>query len=929
MQEISFKKMLEYYKGTQKEELKACKTKDEIISLLQKYPLIPFRKTLDSYNLEYPNGAKDVMLPWVKENIEFNFDIATTAAVNGKPVEVNFNEEKIEKFLGHLFACGKGVPADDVCRDISKLVLTENLPIEYQDNFAIDADPIFAEEIVILKRKNSSKLMAYGEMKYDNEQKAYRIILPVENIKYNEFENNSGFDVLLFTSADIVTLLSKEYIDASDVIEYKAPIYIQECYVEYKSLTSTNNVLCIDFGTCNTAVGTYGLTSENSNEIQLVQFVDETSTNMEMKPLFPTVVYVEDCSDIDNIKYIFGYAAQKKVEGKLFETRASIFYEIKRWMETLDVSEKLTDENNNVVEVPRKEVVKAYIKHVITLSERFFKHRFNKLHFSAPVKFKELFNQNFNELLKDENDSERYLVLPPSSTIDEGIAIVYNSINRLIECGEIENDETRRIMILDCGGGTTDLASCSICPKQLDTGKLLRIDTQFVNGNANFGGNNITYRILQLLKIKYAAIFARKGLCKTSPDELGSSNILDLFNKDETSILNAIEEQQAHGYYQNTYDNGEGVSSLTEDVYKLFNESYMKAESVLPTRYARIQKIKERDRIKRNYHYLWQLAEDTKVKFYAEDLVQFEGKDKSLDIDASGYYVYVYGKGGQLEKMDLGIVEDELQITVSELHRLLCGDIFGLLNELILDESEDYANYDYYRLSGQSCKISLFMELLKEFIPGRKLRTNKTVAAARQENNGSLNLKLDCLRGSIAYTRDKEFGIVKPEFNTVAPKLIYDIFISKGGRDELLVLGRDNVEDIGMQIYSQKATKAEFVVRDSNGHIVNKFIFDFERQKESTIEAIRDHMLKNKSKSISDDAIGQLLNEIIAINPAESDESQSLTLVFAIPSEYGYGINIYQIMKSVENNEYSYYWNERVVYKNYESSVGTFFDGNK
>ncbi|MDE7138260.1 MAG: hypothetical protein K2O29_07380, partial [Ruminococcus sp.] len=73
---------------------------------------------------------------------------------------------------------------------------------------------------------------------------------------------------------------------------------------------SDDNVLCIDFGTSNTTVGSYRIRHIYSNEPELVEFTDVTNDN-KIVGCCHTMVYVEDCSDESNIIYQFGYNAKK------------------------------------------------------------------------------------------------------------------------------------------------------------------------------------------------------------------------------------------------------------------------------------------------------------------------------------------------------------------------------------------------------------------------------------------------------------------------------------------------------------------------------------------------------------------------------------------------------------------------------------------
>ncbi len=62
--------------------------------------------------------------------------------------------------------------------------------------------------------------------------------------------------------------------------------------------------------------------------------------------------------------------------------------------------------------------------------------------------------------------------------------------------------------------------------------------------------------------------------------------------------------------------------------------------------------------------------------------------------------------------------------------------------------------YAIMRLTGQSCKIGLFREALKEFIPGKVIESSKRSTFEEED----YSLKLMCLDGAIKYIRDKRFG---------------------------------------------------------------------------------------------------------------------------------------------------------------------------
>uniref|UniRef100_UPI0018E55D25 hypothetical protein n=1 Tax=Megasphaera stantonii TaxID=2144175 RepID=UPI0018E55D25 len=97
----------------------------------------------------------------------------------------------------------------------------------------------------------------------------------------------------------------------------------------------------------------------------------------------------------------------------------------------------------------------------------------------------------------------QYTVLREQSSLDECVSIIYNHIAKRLCENSISEDE-EKIMILDCGGGTTDFARCTYHYVRTASYKIINVVTSLENGESNFGGNNVSYRILQILKIKFA-----------------------------------------------------------------------------------------------------------------------------------------------------------------------------------------------------------------------------------------------------------------------------------------------------------------------------------------------------------------------------------------------------------------------------------------
>ena len=160
-------------------------------------------------------------------------------------------------------------------------------------------------------------------------------------------ENTSGKYWAIFDNSDWIRYSSFEGKQQIRLIVYTLDDNTPHSCVadmNYKKMrTEKEKPLCIDFGTSNTTVGSYDI--KTARDIETVKFVDVTQTpHITSARMIPTIVYVEDCSDENNIKYLFGYEALKRIEQeKYYEFKASAFFEVKRWMSSPDSREEIKD----------------------------------------------------------------------------------------------------------------------------------------------------------------------------------------------------------------------------------------------------------------------------------------------------------------------------------------------------------------------------------------------------------------------------------------------------------------------------------------------------------------------------------------------------------------------------------------------------------
>lgn len=175
---------------------------------------------------------------------------------------------------------------------------------------------------------------------------------------------------------------------------------------------------------------------------------------------------------------------------------------MKRWVNHYNKSEEIMDVNGNTAIVPRSQMLREFLLYIIRTAEHQFKCRFQHLHISSPVKLKTQFLDMFQAILPEYHIETTY-------ALDEGMAVLYNTIANQIENNSFLDGKTYKALVIDCGGGTTDLSSCQF---RIEDGRIsykIDIHTTYENGDTNFGGNNITYRIFQFMKIVFANYYNR------------------------------------------------------------------------------------------------------------------------------------------------------------------------------------------------------------------------------------------------------------------------------------------------------------------------------------------------------------------------------------------------------------------------------------
>lgn len=749
-------------------------TREELINILMKYRGVKANYTIESYK---ENGLV---------NIQHLFDEKLNGRIH--------HENKIK--IPH------------------KIIYYKGLNLTREDNYKIQIpDGVGKGNIFLINSNNYVCGIFHLEKDLVSKDLYYLIskdrMLRVDNLKSNKYS-------FIFLKEEDLKFTYKFYNkkkgENTASYPYKLNYYKVEIEdFEVRDLEETNATLCIDFGTTNTALGTYLdsnyikniPTNDILNEkisLNSINYVKFDDGDRKYREIFPTLAYVEDCFDKENIKFLFGYDALKKLEMNDYVMTGSLFYGLKNWVHNYKEEEKIVDEYGNTQYIKREKIIKAYLDYVVKRAEYQFKCKFKRIHASSPVKLKEQFLSLFEEIFTKDEKNEYEIV--KKNSMDEAIAVLYNTIENQIRKGKYEENEEYSALIIDCGGGTTDLAACKYRIENKKVYYYLDIKTSFENGDENFGGNNLTYRIMQYLKIVLATKYSNKKSIK----------IRNLIKYNDSVLYKAIDEY--------------GVDKIFEKM----DEMYKKCEKIIPTKYSKFENkmSDEYKKIKNNFYMLWEAAENLKKEFFTIDGRLRTRFDIEHNYDGENDLHIT-----KLKTWKVHILNDDYFntittypreiFTIKEIEKIVKIDIYGMLRKFLNTYYNEGALFDYslIKLSGQSTKINTFQEVLKEFVPGKMIEYRELMA------KDNYDLKLNCLDGCIKYLNYKKFGHMEVSIKNEVPLVPYSVWTEKynGEMIELIRTARKAQVMVNYIDKSSSAIEFKIYVHNAEGERKKELVY--------------------------------------------------------------------------------------------------------
>ena len=716
----------------------------------------------------------------------------------------------------------------------AKLTVYKSLAIEPRDEYKVITElNELAETNVLLVDEHYSLCGIFHLLQNDNEKKALFLCMSAE--MEIEVTSNKNYRLLYFrpdVSEYLFDIYSGENVNLRRVNYYQIPL----SNLEVRELETSRETLAIDFGTSNTTAGIF-LSAESSNhfsqhdilnnrlkvnDINYVMFENIASEHRGWIELLPTVVGVEDCSNPNNVKFQYGYEVIRHDNLTGGNDLSSTFYEIKRWVNSFKDEEEVSDHKGNIAQVQRGVIIANYISYVIKHAEQQFKCRFKHLHISSPVKLKKQFIEMFREILGGYEFEEK-------DALDEGVAVLYNTIANQITRATFEDGAKYKALIIDCGGGTTDLSSCIFSIEENRLNYQIEVNTTYENGDTNFGGNNLTYRIMQYVKILITNYYLNKS------EAINYSDVMEILIGDVYRYLD---------------DHGK------EALYDKLEVKYQSCEAFLPTKYNQYlnKSNKEYMRVRANYHTLWRLANEIKQRFF-EDVGLMEFNLSTTNLNAlKSFKLSVIVK----KTFEYVYKIPDVNITLPEMSGLIKGDIYYIIKKFLEDlyEKDELQEFSIIKMTGQSCRIDLFRDSIKEFIPGRQIEF-------RQKEVHMLDLKLSCLNGVLKYLHAKKTGMIRAVIENSAPITPYSIiaYTHKNEKEQLLISSEAMTQSSGFISKHCGIKDMIFYLEDVDGEVQTSYVYlnNQNEYKSTTYETIRndygDYIRQDDVDTIEDDEV--------------------------------------------------------------------------
>ena len=804
-------------------------------------------------------ARREKIIPAVVNRLDKALLIQTILRYRGAEAALLINEfraedyERLEKFFPQITF--QVQPTNLNCN--ARINVWQGLGTDFFDNITVDYDPELrgTKAFIVDSEKNLCCVFNVEEKTNDKE---FLYLRRNRNFPCRESQVKNYF--LILPERTYSEQFFYFYSGQISIMPNNIPAYsLQLLNFQVFEPEILKMPVAIDFGTSTTTAGVLDFKEKtsvarlHSANIKHAVFYDNDGNEVN---LIPTMISVKSLENPEKPEYLFGYDAIKF--SMQMDENFTILSDIKRWIADYDKDEELTDNTGRRVFVPRKEILREFFLHIIRSLEDYVKGKVRTVHISGPVKQKGKFQHLFQEILSD-------YAVEREDMIDESVAVLYNTISELIESKSIRNRQKYSALVIDCGGGTTDISSCTFKVDNRRVSYAIDIETGYENGSTDFGGNNLTYRILQILKLKIVEVIYQNRLnqsdiAKARRDFYGQKDLLDdktfQYISEIPRLKNLLKDFNLDVF---RFIDENGVNSI----YKNFEDAYNLAEEILPTKF-KLWETRNRSeyfRVRNNYYFLFSLAAMIKREFFKSYgvfrvLLSVEGNN---DLPSRNWEINNQKRVDFLEdtislpldKWKLTLKNSEglcyfnslpnISFSVFEIEALINPDIYNIIRQLFdpIYESGELENYGLIKLSGQSCKIDLFRTSLKEFVPGKLIKSKPKSELTEKTNE----LKMSCLDGALKYLRDKKFGYADIKIKNRKPHLPYILTGFSHTGEEISLIDETKSKHDGVISRNSEDLALTVYLKDNEKNLRQEFIYDcllddFEALRQSEIEKI-------------------------------------------------------------------------------------------
>ncbi len=451
---------------------------------------------------------------------------------------------------------------------------------------------------------------------------------------------------------------------------------------------------------------------------------------------------------------------------------------------------------------------------------------------------------------------------------------------------EFEQGQKYKALIIDCGGGTTDLSSCTFSIENKRVSYAIDIKTAYENGDTDFGGNNLTFRIMQLIKISLAY-------------DYGSQNVSDINTIMKDFNIDLFREVD---------------KSNTNNIYKKIEEMYENAEKIIPTKFKDYEHENRGDyyAVKNNFYYLFEMAEKVKTEFYKQIGTLRIALSTILLKEIATTCILVPRWKLYIKEENIFKIQKDIPttyISIFDLNLLLKADIYYIVKKFIenLYQTNEIFEFNILSLTGQSCNIDLFRDALKEFIPGRMIGFTKKM----DNEDNSYELKLICLNGAIRYLKDTKFGFADVKISGEKSAFPYVITgKTHEGNEKILLSGLGTKQTYGYLSRNMADITLKLFLKDMEGEVRYTYSKNLDHNKftETTAKAV---YKKYEGRILQDD-----LDDIV----------EKELKCFVLSEEQDWGFCIIPIYRF---NDIIYCCDKEFFYFETDGWVTNFFDGTR